>query len=129
MVKAASDVKTVKKAVKKTHTKKIHPKLRKEKKPLKEKKIADGSHAITKKRNLSKRFNKLKVKASDKDTKGTVYVGHLPKGFNEDELKKFFEQFGKVTKYRVSRSSKVLYPPPSINIWILDRTCPWLRLP
>ena len=38
--------------------------------------------------------------------KGIVYVGHLPKGFEEGELRKFFEQFGKVNKLRVSRSKK-----------------------
>ena len=35
-----------------------------------------------------------------------LYVGHLPKGFNETELKQFFQQFGQVTKLRVSRSVK-----------------------
>lgn len=56
---------------------------------------------------ISRRFNKLRVKAGELDKKGVVYVGHLPKGFNESELKKFFEQFGSVPKLRVSRSKKV----------------------
>jgi RNA recognition motif-containing protein len=43
---------------------------------------------------ISRRFNKLRVKGGELDKKGIVYVGHLPKGFNEQELKKFFEQFG-----------------------------------
>ena len=30
----------------------------------------------------------------------------MPRGFEEDELKKFFEQFGKIKKIRVSRSKK-----------------------
>ena len=38
--------------------------------------------------------------------RGILYVGHLPKGFNETELKNFFQQFGQVTKLRVSRSVK-----------------------
>ena len=38
--------------------------------------------------------------------RGVLYVGHLPKGFNESELKNFFQQFGQVTKLRVSRSVK-----------------------
>jgi nucleolar protein 15 len=33
-------------------------------------------------------------------------VGHLPHGFNEKELKGFFEQFGEVSRLRVSRSKK-----------------------
>jgi nucleolar protein 15 len=56
---------------------------------------------------ISRRFNKLRVKSGELDKKGIVYVGHLPKGFNEQELKKFFEQFGQVPKIRVSRSKKV----------------------
>ena len=32
---------------------------------------------------ISRRFNKLRVKAGEMDKKGVVYVGHLPKGFNE----------------------------------------------
>ena len=43
------------------------------------------------------------TKGSDR---GILYVGHLPKGFNETELKNFFQQFGQVTKLRVSRSKK-----------------------
>ena len=60
-----------------------------------------------KRRQLSRRFNKLKIKQGELEKKGIVYVGHLPKGFNETELKKFFEQFGQVARHRVSRSSKV----------------------
>jgi nucleolar protein 15 len=60
-----------------------------------------------KKRQLSRRFNKLKIKAGELDKKGIIYIGHLPKGFNEQELRKFFEQFGEISRLRVSRSSKV----------------------
>ena len=57
-----------------------------------------------KQRQLSRRFHKLKV---TKDSgRAVLYVGHLPKGFNETELKSFFQQFGQVTKLRVSRSVK-----------------------
>ena len=55
-------------------------------------------------RRLSRRFHKLKV--SPGNGRGILYVGHLPKGFNETELKNFFQQFGQVTKLRVSRSVK-----------------------
>ncbi len=55
---------------------------------------------------ISRRFNKLRVKQGELDKRAVVYVGHLPKGFNEKELKKFFEQFGQVPKIRVSRSAK-----------------------
>ena len=56
---------------------------------------------------MASRFNKLRLKQGDLDgSKGIVYIGHLPKGFEEDELRKFFEQFGKINKLRVSRSKK-----------------------
>lgn len=46
---------------------------------------------------MTRRFNKLRLRKSDLDgSKGIVYVGHLPQGFEEDGLKKFFEQFGKI---------------------------------
>ena len=59
---------------------------------------------------LSKRFNKLKLKPLDKIKGGIVYIGHLPKAFDEIALKKFFLQFGKIKKLRVSRSKKTGRP-------------------
>lgn len=55
---------------------------------------------------MSKRFNKLRIKSDDLKERGIVYIGHLPKGFEEQELKKYFSQFGDVSKLRVSRSKK-----------------------
>lgn len=55
-----------------------------------------------KKRLMARRFDKLKVKGSQRA--GVIYIGHLPKGFNEPELKKFFSQFGEISKLRVARS-------------------------
>ncbi|CDW88104.1 UNKNOWN [Stylonychia lemnae] len=69
-----------------------------------------GTKQAQRKRQLSRRFNKLKVKAGDLDKKAIIYVGHLPRGFNEKELKKFFEQFGDVTRMRVARSKKTARP-------------------
>ena len=71
-------------------------------------KKAKLSASDRKQRQLSRRFHKLKVvQAKDGEAKrGIIYVGHLPKGFNERELKSFFSQFGGVTKLRVSRSKK-----------------------
>lgn len=40
------------------------------------------------KKRMTSRFNKLRLKPSD--TKGILYVGHLPRGFDEKELKGFF---------------------------------------
>ncbi|KAG7187570.1 hypothetical protein KM043_016640 [Ampulex compressa] len=35
---------------------------------------------------------------------GIVYLGHIPHGFYEEEMKEYFEQFGKVWNVRVARS-------------------------
>ncbi|XP_069717521.1 MKI67 FHA domain-interacting nucleolar phosphoprotein [Phaenicophaeus curvirostris] len=39
-------------------------------------------------------------------TPGVVYVGHLPRGLCEPQIQEYFEQFGKVTRLRLSRSKK-----------------------
>nr|XP_019955183.1 PREDICTED: MKI67 FHA domain-interacting nucleolar phosphoprotein [Paralichthys olivaceus] len=39
-------------------------------------------------------------------TPGVVYVGHLPLSLFEPQLKSYFEQFGKVSRLRLSRSKK-----------------------
>lgn len=38
--------------------------------------------------------------------RGVVYVKHIPHGFYEEEMKKYFSQFGAVTNLRLSRSAK-----------------------
>jgi len=39
-----------------------------------------------------------------------IYIGHLPHGFYENQLKGFFSQFGTVLKVRVARSIKTYRP-------------------
>jgi nucleolar protein 15 len=36
-----------------------------------------------------------------------LYIGHIPHGFYEEQMKGFFGQFGIVTRVRLSRSKKV----------------------
>ena len=36
-----------------------------------------------------------------------IYIGHLPHGFFEDQLRGYFSQFGNVTRLRLSRNKKV----------------------
>ena len=43
-------------------------------------------------------------------TPGVLYVGHIPHGFYEHEMRGFFSQFGTVNRLRLSRSKKVLFP-------------------
>ena len=38
---------------------------------------------------------------------GTVYLGRIPKGFYEDEMRSYFSQFGEVTRLRLSRNKQV----------------------
>ncbi|XP_015686850.1 MKI67 FHA domain-interacting nucleolar phosphoprotein-like, partial [Protobothrops mucrosquamatus] len=48
-------------------------------------------------------------KAASKNQKvkpGVVYVGHIPRGLYESQLKQYFSQFGTVTRLRLSRSKK-----------------------
>jgi len=47
----------------------------------------------------------LQVDKKSKD-RGVVYLGHLPYGFFEKQLREFFSQFGDVTRLRVSRNKK-----------------------
>ena len=61
-----------------------------------------------------KKRRKKKKKSSEKDLeddvvmrRGVIYVGRLPHGFYESQLKDYFSQFGRVTKVHVSRNKKV----------------------
>lgn len=44
---------------------------------------------------------------ADDMTPGVIYLGHVPHGFYEDQIRDFFSQFGTVNKVRLSRSKKV----------------------
>lgn len=87
----------------------------------KSKRTLESTQAARKRRQLSKRFNKLKVKAGESKQKGILYVGHLPKGFNEKQLKGFFTQFGDVIKLRVARSKKTARPKGYAYLEFNDR--------
>ncbi|TNN03670.1 hypothetical protein fugu_000699 [Takifugu bimaculatus] len=56
-----------------------------------------------------KKVQEVKKNKSKKGTHlspGVIYVGHLPRGLFEPQLKAYFEQFGKVLRLRLSRSKK-----------------------
>ncbi|KAI3653337.1 hypothetical protein MP228_001284 [Amoeboaphelidium protococcarum] len=38
--------------------------------------------------------------------RATIYVGHIPHGFYEKEMRAYFKQFGDVTRLRLSRSKR-----------------------
>merc|ERR1712142_1321451 len=39
-------------------------------------------------------------------TRGTIYVGHIPHGFYDNQIREYFTQFGTVTKVRLAHSKK-----------------------
>lgn len=40
------------------------------------------------------------------EPRGVVFLGRIPRGFLEDQMKKYFSQFGEVTRFRLMRSRK-----------------------
>lgn len=58
---------------------------------------------------FKKKVQEVKRNKSGKGSRlspGVIYVGHLPRGLFEPQLKSYFEQFGKVLRLRLSRSKK-----------------------
>lgn len=55
--------------------------------------------------NLSKTQQKAS-KSNQSNNRGLLYVGSLPKTFQQSELKKYFSQFGEITRVRLSRNKK-----------------------
>jgi len=39
--------------------------------------------------------------------RGVVYLGHVPHGFYENEMKSYFTQFGKVTNINIPKSKVI----------------------
>lgn len=39
--------------------------------------------------------------------RGVIYLGRIPHGFYEDEMRSYFSQFGSVTRLKLYRSKKV----------------------
>ncbi|XP_011640304.1 MKI67 FHA domain-interacting nucleolar phosphoprotein-like [Pogonomyrmex barbatus] len=62
---------------------------------------------VTEKKEVNLRKPRVKqFKAQKSENKGIVYVGHIPHGFYEEQMKDYFQQFGKVLRVRVARSQK-----------------------
>lgn len=72
-----------------------------------QKKKAEAKAAKKKKTSLTKCKSKSKQFKVKRRRKGIVYVGHIPHGFYEEQMKDYFKQFGKVTRIRVARSKRV----------------------
>lgn len=71
---------------------------------------AEGKAAAAKSKKGTKSDRISKAMAADDKPegppKGVIYLGHLPKGFYETQMRLFFAQFGTVTRLRISRSKK-----------------------
>ncbi|GAB1859253.1 Mki67 fha domain-interacting nucleolar phospho [Camponotus japonicus] len=70
------------------------------------KKKAEAKAAKKKKTSLTKCKSKSKQFKVKRRRKGIVYIGHIPHGFYEEQMKDYFKQFGKVTRIRVARSKR-----------------------
>ncbi|KAL8366009.1 hypothetical protein RB595_004678 [Gaeumannomyces hyphopodioides] len=57
---------------------------------------------------IPKVSNKTKksIEASAGDGPGVIYIGHIPYGFFEHEIRQYLTQFGTITNLRVSRNKK-----------------------
>ncbi len=54
----------------------------------------------------SKNDVRNRVSKEESLKRGVVYIGHIPIGFAEPQMRKFFNQFGRVTRLRLARSGK-----------------------
>ncbi|XP_053168989.1 MKI67 FHA domain-interacting nucleolar phosphoprotein [Hemicordylus capensis] len=52
------------------------------------------------------RVRKTAAAKVEKLTPGVIYLGHIPQGLYEPQLKEYFSQFGTVTRLRLARSKK-----------------------
>lgn len=60
---------------------------------------------IKEQQNEIENLDEIMNKNSNLNT-GVIYIGHLPWGFEENALKKYFNQFGEITRLIVPRSKK-----------------------
>lgn len=47
-----------------------------------------------------------KLPKGNTESRGVIYVGRIPHGFYEDQMKSYFSQFGDITRLRLSRNKK-----------------------
>ncbi|KIW31845.1 hypothetical protein, variant [Cladophialophora immunda] len=60
---------------------------------------------LPKYKKTQKKLEKAKAKGND-DGPGTVYVGRIPHGFYEKEMRAYFSQFGDISRLRLSRNKR-----------------------
>ncbi|EJD49125.1 hypothetical protein AURDEDRAFT_101282 [Auricularia subglabra TFB-10046 SS5] len=57
-------------------------------------------------RQVKARLEQAKKNKGPKEDRGVLYLGRIPHGFYEDEMRRYFGQFGEVTRLRLSRNKK-----------------------
>lgn len=67
--------------------------------------IPDVSKELSKKEKKEKKALKA-ASSKTKEETGVIYIGRLPHGFYEHEMKNYFSQFGPIRNLRVSRNKK-----------------------
>ncbi|ODH25674.1 hypothetical protein ACO22_05165 [Paracoccidioides brasiliensis] len=60
--------------------------------------------AIPDAKQLKRRLRKMKKTGTETQEPGTIYVGRVPHGFYEHEMRAYFSQFGPITRLRLSRN-------------------------
>lgn len=90
-------------------------KQKKRARKAKKKKASESKEAVAEK---TKQGDKDAGESSEEDSedgepkepKGVIYLGNIPAGFEEGEIKHFFTQFGKMTRLRLVRSKRTGRP-------------------
>jgi nucleolar protein 15 len=67
----------------------------------------ENKEKINTKSRMSKVEKNIEILESNDNKTGVIYLGHLPWGFDEQGIKKYFEQFGKISRILVPRSKSV----------------------
>lgn len=57
------------------------------------------------------------AKRKNEKERGVLYLGRIPHGFYEDEMKQYFKQFGDVTRLRLARNKKVGQATPHVSLY------------
>ncbi|KIY73917.1 RNA-binding domain-containing protein [Cylindrobasidium torrendii FP15055 ss-10] len=55
---------------------------------------------------VKRKLEKAKAKRGPQEERGVIYLGRLPHGFYEDQLRGYFTQFGDITRLRLSRNKR-----------------------
>merc|ERR1712072_971319 len=64
-------------------------------------------HIVTDIKPTSKQSNKMTDgETTEVPKRGTMYMGHIPHGFYDTQIRDYFTQFGTVTRVRLARSKK-----------------------